>query len=785
MKLDGIRRHQQDVQKKLDRGIASNTDGGVAIIRQVLSPVIDKVAETLATAETENPTRRPELFRKAGYMDPGVLAYLTAKVVLDRAAANATLLRTALGIGSAIEDEQRLAAFEEQEPKLYRTLVRSMRQRGSSPEHARVVWSTSADKADVDIPRWSRREKVRVGLYLFDLFSEASGLAIRELVPVGTNRFQWKVTLTPSAYEWLQDYNDKAGLLRPAYMPTVEPPVDWSATRGGGYHTSSLFSLPLVKRTFRSHVEALKAADLSTVYAGLNAMQRTPWRVNTPVLDTMRRAWESGSPLRCLPRREDQPPPPKPVDIGDNEDVRRAWKQQARQVYETNAKEKGARFEMSRLLTLASDLSGCEAIYFPHQLDFRGRGYSVPIGLQPQGADESKALLTFARGKPLNGSGYWWLNVHGANVFGFDKASLQERAEWGQAHRQRAQATTQDPFADLWWTEADKPWSFLAWCFEVSRNDGASSLPIALDGSCNGLQHFSAMLRDPVGGAAVNLVPSDTPQDIYQRVADRTVELLRDYRGEHEWWARAWYDFGIDRKITKRPVMVLPYGGTRMSCLEYIRLAVQERIDDGAIDPFGLEMYRATAFLSGVVWEAIGDVVVAARRAMAWLRQVARLAASAGKPLTWTTPSGFVAHQEYRDFSRRLITTKMRGKITRLVDFGETDSLDGYRQGLGISPNFVHSLDASAMMLTIVEAQASGVEHFAMIHDSYGTLASDTDALATSLRKAFVSMYENHNVLQEFADDVLRSCPGLELPPLPPMGSLDIQQVRSSPYFFA
>jgi DNA-directed RNA polymerase len=190
--------------------------------------------------------------------------------------------------------------------------------------------------------------------------------------------------------------------------------------------------------------------------------------------------------------------------------------------------------------------------------------------------------------------------------------------------------------------------------------------------------------------------------------------------------------------------------------------------------------------LSGVVWTAIGDVVVAARNAMAWLRQVARLAAQRGVPLTWTTPSGFVAHQEYRDFKRREIQTRMRGKIVKLYDNDyDAGGLDIYRQGLGISPNFVHSLDASAMMLTIRLALAAGVTQFAMIHDSYGTVAPDVDKLAKALRQAFVDMYENHNVLQDFADDVLRLCPGLELPPLPPFGSLDIRQVQESHYFFA
>uniref|UniRef100_UPI002FBEC18E DNA-directed RNA polymerase n=1 Tax=Escherichia coli TaxID=562 RepID=UPI002FBEC18E len=53
------------------------------------------------------------------------------------------------------------------------------------------------------------------------------------------------------------------------------------------------------------------------------------------------------------------------------------------------------------------------------------------------------------------------------------------------------------------------------------------SLPLAFDGSCSGIQHFSAMLRDEVGGLAVNLLPSETVQDIYGIVAKKVNEILQ------------------------------------------------------------------------------------------------------------------------------------------------------------------------------------------------------------------------------------------------------------------
>jgi DNA-directed RNA polymerase len=105
----------------------------------------------------------------------------------------------------------------------------------------------------------------------------------------------------------------------------------------------------------------------------------------------------------------------------------------------------------------------------------------------------------------------------------------------------------------------------LAWCFECSDcfhnpDSFKTHIPIQLDGTCNGLQHYSALLRDVVGGRGVNLINSDKPNDIYANVAVRLEEKLNEVcRGldvRDASLASAWISLGINRKLTKRPVMV-------------------------------------------------------------------------------------------------------------------------------------------------------------------------------------------------------------------------------------
>src|SRR5437868_2018535 len=69
--------------------------------------------------------------------------------------------------------------------------------------------------------------------------------------------------------------------------------------------------------------------------------------------------------------------------------------------------------------------------------------------------------------------------------------------------------------------------------------------------------------------------------------------------------------------------------------------------------------------------------------------------------------------------------------------------IDRTKQGSAIAPNIIHSLDAAAMMLTVQAALDEGINHFACVHDSFGTYAADTPTLARITREQFVQMYSS------------------------------------------
>lgn len=465
------------------------------------------------------------------------------------------------------------------------------------------------------------------------------------------------------------------------------------------------------------------------------------------------------------------------------------WKAEARVLHTLERERVSKCFQAIRVIRLANEFKEFDKFWFVYQCDFRGRMYATVSGLSPQGPDFSKALLRFANGKPLTKRGAYWLTVHGANTYGKDKLSYDDRVAWVKENEKKILAVASEPLSHRdFWTEADKPWQFLAFCFEYARykKEGAkmiSHLPIALDGSCNGLQNFSAMLHDEVGGAATNLVPSDKPADIYTEVAKVCTRRLQAHTGEcAELW-REYCDLQADRclprGLAKKPVMTLPYGSTQQSCRESVYKFILEETKDYFPKD---KRFALSVFLTPILWASIGEVVVAARKAMDWIQSCASIVAKANQPLIWWTPLGFPVYQDRKIIISKQISTELAGRFRVRVGEG-SDRMDVHKNKLGSSPNFVHSMDACHLMLTINRAVEYGVSDFACIHDDYGTHAADTDTLHQAIREAFLQLYGESDPLLEFK--ILNEDNGnLILPELPPRGKLNLEQILDADYFF-
>lgn len=402
--------------------------------------------------------------------------------------------------------------------------------------------------------------------------------------------------------------------------PMVLVPNPWKDLKRGPYFRSSV---PMV-RTESEHRRVLSRVILEErlllrrskgqrpldaegnpmplfhdVIDALNILGSAAWRINKPVLDSVRSLWrnDGDAPVPDLPVVPGMPPQrsieaPYPalywqhmlkaglasplvkkgvkgdknissvnkqsddvLQTGSIEGAMLGWKQDVPKVDRENEHRRWAR-EVSRALT--TDLSNMSLrasfnlalrraiaheddknLYFPHNMDFRGRVYPVPPHFNHMSSDFARGVLQFGEAVQLGQRGEFWLKVHLANLMGRDKLSFDDRVAYIDDNVNDVLAAGSDPFSDKgrFWVKADKPFQAQAVCRELSsvwmspqhsRHLFESRVPVHQDGSCNGLQHYAALGRDEDGARAVNLLNTDEdkPADVYSRVLQLVLKKI-------------------------------------------------------------------------------------------------------------------------------------------------------------------------------------------------------------------------------------------------------------------
>ena len=807
------------------RGSADNNPYASAIYRRFVIPLADRIREDVFPA-IARPSRRGAYVALLEPMDAEVVAFIAVRTVLNALVSGRTSDMPIVSggvmqarpiiteLGRHVYHELMLTLFAGAEPDLFYTIMYDMGRRMSKNERYRVrVFQQQAKANGIDFPSWGTEGQQQVGSYLLDCLNDL-GLVVVELnnVVAGKSRSVrsgYQCYLSEDAIAVIDQIKDMIIETTPYYLPCVEQPKDWVGIADGGWHTNDMRRMqPFCIKSHGGWSE-LAEHDLSTVFQAINTLQRVKWRINGKMLDAIRDVAQFFDMDEVVSRAE-KPKPSKPVWLTEDMkkdtmskeqlDEFKAWKRETA-IWFSEMKIRGTKYgRFFTATSVAQKFRSFPAIHFVYFADFRGRLYAQTTGVSPQGSDMQKALLEFAEGKPLltNGSKNWF-KIAGANRWGVDKVSLDDRIKWVDKHHNLICSFAENPVDNRGWKDADSPLQFLAWAFEYKewcdKGDAFESrIAVGMDGSCNGLQNFSAMLRDEVGGAATNLIPASLPNDIYGMVAVVTARLLR---AAEDWevpvddgsedakkaikralnanrFRPLWLAHGINRTLVKRSVMTLPYGSTRFSCADFI---ADDYLKQGYAPEFDKNDYRdAAQYLSHFVWEAIAEVVVKAREAMSYLQGQTKGILKDHDAIRWITPSGFPVYQYYQKIEMHRINSKLLGK-TQLRINRDGDKADPHRHRNGIAPNFIHSNDAAHLHLVTVSASRYNLS-LAMIHDDYGTHAADADLLYGIIRTEFVNMYTVNDPLQDFADRY-------DLPKPPEKGNLDLNLVLDSPYFFS
>lgn len=861
----GIERYKQEIYEAKYRNTKngrvpamdeSATSYGASLIREAFDEFEGLIQAAIDEALNKKGVTNTSIMYLAS-MNIRETAFIAAKCIIDTITVPMHVAMLANRIATRLEDQARMLRFSEDYRWYYEALCNDMDARGIRNYrrkrtvlnhcHKRVLQRDS----QIAWEPWPIADTTALGGDLIKMFAAATGFISIEPIRKG-NKLYNTVEPTQAALALIDANMSACQYLTPNFMPMLIKPKPWTSFNDGGYwHEQMRIRKPLVRQRIavsRWAQEALIAkADMPQVYEAVNAAQDVAWCVNKGVLEQAM-AEVKAKGIGC-PKALNAPEPINPYPYPDQEDMDDAqyaalckglrenrtpdemeeiklYSKAMTQWHTNNASSRGKMMDAYQAVKVANLLKDKERFYYVHSLCFRGRLYPCGKYLTPQGNGIAKGLLQFADAVSLGQYGYWHLCIHVAGVYGEDKVPLENRIAWVHAHSRQIMDTWTDPASTReFWGEADKPYMFLATCLELAQiwmthgkkvltivskegckgyaADFKSQIPCAQDGSCNGIQHFSAMLADPVGAKATNMLPSDEVQDIYGQTAALTEKLIKadmaagvilapkDTRkaitADEIYYLEMYLNvLKIDRKVCKRSTMTIPYGGTRQAVGRFVQDDLEERIEKLNIDWSADQVTAASRIMASYVWKALIEVVVAARKAMKFLRAIVAANNKLNLPLQWTSPLGFPCYQDKRDMRSKEVSTKLSGSM-RIWYTEATDNIHKAEMSNGFAPNFVHSMDATHLMMTVNAAMENGIDQFALVHDSLGVPAGQVDGFHKIIREQFIKLYETDRLYALLMEqkakhpEIANLYPGLET--VEP-GEFKVNEVADADFFF-
>jgi DNA-directed RNA polymerase len=533
----------------------------------------------------------------------------------------------------------------------------------------------------------------------------------------------------------------------PIHMPVFDPPPDWT---GWWMGSPDRLRVPFVRRDrWPEHRAAITKRLKNPEWEhskGVNALQRAPFKVDPMMRDLVERYAADIIGHVYQKRGDDE------RTVGD--DIRTA------------------------------KYLGDRQFYIPRNCDKRGRINSV-CHFNFECGDHVRAMFKFANGMRLNREGTYWLEIHCANCEGStDRKRREDRIRWVAEHRQQIQDIANDPFGtfDLW-KDADSPFCFVAACRELAAawNDPenfVTHLPVAFDGSANGLQHLALLIRDIRAAYMVNLIGAaddggnrieTDPQDVYGIVIAKAIELLKaDDHDRARWWCDRLELLTPRqvRKLLKQPIMTYSYSVTLSGATKQIAEAYGELRPNAWPDEGGFK------YLAEKVLKACELLLPGPTKVMEYIRALAQHRMDQKLFLEWITPSGFPVLNRYHELNEpetiNLKTYGVRVRHNIVLEFKseiwETKTI------FAAAANFVHSMDAAHLIRTVNSCVSEGITDILTVHDCFYFLAPQATRGREIVCKELGDLYGYNHPLTELRRRNVSDPSNPALFPVPPYG---------------
>jgi hypothetical protein len=377
-----------------------------------------------------------------------------------------------------------------------------------------------------------------------------------------------------------------------------------------------------------------------------------------------------------------------PIKSKGTLEVPEPWVQALNKLQETEWSISGEFYRL--LLKQATNLTGAEQLllgeagqyldtkcWFPYQIDGTGR-YIGQSKLHPQRGHLAKSLMGFYKSQAVSKAGR--------------EAQLDALAKaWG-CPRDYLPAETK--MWQNWETEAKSKWETLRLLWELKQD--RTSWPISVDGTCNAVQHYAALLRDSDTGALVGMT-DDRNRNLYSVIAAET---------------------GLTRDYVKS--IVVPY----LFSKELGTSVFERMVETG-------ESYKQSS-------EVITAVLTALERlAPATLIGKRELTLVYGKAGQFKTPLGFAPFLDYTKQEKIRVPISV-GKYTRVTLNKDSSTPDLAKRRKAAAPNIIASLAAEHATRTIL--QFPGPIRY--IYDDFGVLPNQVQEIKHVLGETLFQQYQ-------------------------------------------
>ena len=335
----GLKRLQDQTIKLEDQSYASATIYGICGIESLLPLLIKRIDKTNKKIhEGHYGHSFKDIHVYLQLIDSQSAAVIACKLAFDKIFSykqgSNIAINVSAGIGRAIEDECQMRHYEENAPGLLNKLKENYWHKACGTQQKLVIIRTLMNRYNVkQWTPWSNPTRIKLGGWLLDCIMESSGWFHKQTIREGRKTVVYIVP-TPEFMDIKDDVMANAEIFAPLAWPMLVPPKDWSNDSSGGYLLNEVMhGHDLVRRG----EDALIQGEVPIAF--LNKIQRVAYRLNpfiVGVADTLQHKGISVGKFLPIIQYD---LPPKPIDIAENKDSRKAYRRKAAEIMNKRAAE--------------------------------------------------------------------------------------------------------------------------------------------------------------------------------------------------------------------------------------------------------------------------------------------------------------------------------------------------------------------------------------------------------------------------------------------------------------